>query len=68
MPHKGDIQHDTIEGVYTVAEDFPRLIGSKKTMEKTPCRRTGAVYWLPDAVPDAAALYAVPLPAGSGAP
>ena len=26
VPHKGNIEHDIIEGVYTVAEDFPRLV------------------------------------------
>lgn len=34
VPHKGDIQHDIIEGVYTVAEDFPRLIDATETMKE----------------------------------
>lgn len=34
VPHKGDIQHDIIEGVYTVAEDFPRLIDASETMKE----------------------------------
>ncbi|AYM82178.1 hypothetical protein H009_17943 [Agrobacterium tumefaciens str. Cherry 2E-2-2] len=33
LPHKGNIQHDIIEGVYTVAEDFPRLIDASETMK-----------------------------------
>ena len=33
VPHKGNIQHDIIEGVYTVAEDFPRLIDASETMK-----------------------------------
>ena len=33
VPHKGNIQHDIIEGVYTVAEDFPRLIDATETMK-----------------------------------
>lgn len=36
VPHKGNIQHDIIEGVYTVAEDFPRLIESAEVMKDTP--------------------------------
>ncbi|MBF2717702.1 DUF932 domain-containing protein [Agrobacterium vitis] len=35
VPHKGNIQHDIIEGVYTVAEDFPRLIDATETMKET---------------------------------
>ncbi|MGR6730294.1 DUF932 domain-containing protein, partial [Aeromonas veronii] len=31
VPHKGGIQDQIIEGVYTVAEDFPRLIDSTET-------------------------------------
>ncbi len=34
VPHKGNIQHDIIEGVYTVAEDFPRLIEASETMKE----------------------------------
>src|SRR3546814_12166354 len=34
VPHKGHIQHDIIEGVYTVAEDFPRLIDASETMKE----------------------------------
>jgi hypothetical protein len=34
VPHKGDIQHDIIEGVYTVAEDFPRLIDASESMKE----------------------------------
>lgn len=33
VPHKGNIQHDIIEGVHTVAEDFPRLIDASETMK-----------------------------------
>ncbi|SIT13520.1 DUF932 domain-containing protein [Insolitispirillum peregrinum] len=33
VPHKGGIQDRIIEGVYTVAEDFPRLIESAETMK-----------------------------------
>ncbi len=33
VPHKGNIQHDIIEGVYTVAEDFPRLIDVSEAMK-----------------------------------
>ncbi|MGL3821318.1 DUF932 domain-containing protein [Sphingopyxis sp. R3-92] len=33
VPHKGNIQHDIIEGVYTVAEDFPRLIDASAAMK-----------------------------------
>ncbi|MCE6075307.1 DUF932 domain-containing protein [Agrobacterium vitis] len=35
VPHKGNIQHDIIDGVYTVAEDFPRLIDASETMKET---------------------------------
>ncbi len=34
VAHKGNIQHDIIEGVYTVAEDFPRLIDASETMKE----------------------------------
>ena len=34
VPHKGDIQHDIIEGVYTIAEDFPRLIDATESMKE----------------------------------
>ncbi|WP_313453507.1 DUF932 domain-containing protein, partial [Brevundimonas sp.] len=34
VPHRGNIQHDIIEGVYTVAEDFPRLIDASETMKE----------------------------------
>ena len=34
VPHKGNIQHDFIEGVYTVAEDFLRLIDASATMKE----------------------------------
>ncbi|RRD21308.1 DUF945 domain-containing protein [Brucellaceae bacterium VT-16-1752] len=34
VPHKGNIEHDIIEGVYTVAEDFPRLIDASETMKE----------------------------------
>ncbi|MFZ5747137.1 MAG: DUF932 domain-containing protein [Pseudomonadota bacterium] len=33
VPHKGNIQQDIIEGVYTVAEDFPRLIHASEGMK-----------------------------------
>ena len=36
VPHKGAIQDEIIEGVFTVAEDFPRLIESVETMKDTP--------------------------------
>ena len=39
VPHKGNIQHDIIEGVYTVAEDFPRLIDATKTMKQITLSR-----------------------------
>lgn len=35
VPHKGGIQDQIIEGVYTVAEDFPRLIDASETMKET---------------------------------
>jgi hypothetical protein len=35
VPHKGNIQNEIIEGVYTVAEDFPRLIDATETMKET---------------------------------
>ncbi|RWO24851.1 MAG: DUF945 domain-containing protein [Mesorhizobium sp.] len=35
VPHKGGIQDQIIEGVYTVAEDFPRLIEATETMKDT---------------------------------
>ena len=34
VPHKGGIQDQIIEGVYTVAEDFPRLIDATETMKE----------------------------------
>lgn len=38
VPHKGNIQHDIIEGVYTVAEDFPRLIEASDAMKGVSLR------------------------------
>jgi len=35
VPHKGGIQDQIIEGVFTVAEDFPRLIDASETMKET---------------------------------
>ncbi|RWL93206.1 MAG: DUF945 domain-containing protein [Mesorhizobium sp.] len=35
VPHKGGIQDQIIEGVYTVAEDFPRLVEATETMKDT---------------------------------
>ncbi len=35
VPHKGNIQDDIIEGVFTVAEDFPRLIDAVGEMKDT---------------------------------
>jgi hypothetical protein len=32
VPHKGHIQDQIIEGAYTIAEDFPRLIDSSREM------------------------------------
>ena len=32
VPHKGNIQDQIIEGAYTVAQDFPRLIAESKVM------------------------------------
>lgn len=37
--HKGGIQDQIIEGVYTVAEDFPRLIDATETMKDTRLSR-----------------------------
>ena len=34
VPHKGGIQDRIIEGVFTVAEDFPRLIDASETMKE----------------------------------
>jgi hypothetical protein len=34
VPHKGGIQDQIIEGVFTVAEDFPRLIDASETMKE----------------------------------
>ncbi|MFC6447726.1 DUF932 domain-containing protein [Shinella zoogloeoides] len=39
VPHKGAIQDQIIEGVYTVAEDFPRLIDATETMKETRLSR-----------------------------
>lgn len=39
VPHKGGIQDQIIEGVYTVAEDFPRLIDASETMKDTRLSR-----------------------------
>ncbi|CAI9405016.1 hypothetical protein ANOBCDAF_01148 [Pleomorphomonas sp. T1.2MG-36] len=39
VPHKGGIQDQIIEGVYTVAQDFPRLIGATETMKDTRLSR-----------------------------
>lgn len=39
VPHKGGIQDRIIEGVYTVAEDFPRLIDGTETMKDTRLSR-----------------------------
>lgn len=39
VPHKGGIQDRIIEGVYTVAEDFPRLIDATETMKDTRLSR-----------------------------
>lgn len=35
VPHKGTIQDQIIEGVFTVAKDFPRLIGAAEQMKDT---------------------------------
>src|SRR3546814_11410939 len=32
VPHKGNIEHDIIEGVYTVAVDFPRLFDASENI------------------------------------
>lgn len=34
VPHKGQIQDQIIEGVFTVAEDFPRLIDASEQMKE----------------------------------
>lgn len=34
VPHKGGIQDQIIEGVFAVAEDFPRLIDTSETMKE----------------------------------
>lgn len=39
VPHKGGIQDQIIEGVYTVAKDFPRLIDATETMKDTRLSR-----------------------------
>ncbi|MBB6305027.1 DUF932 domain-containing protein [Rhizobium leucaenae] len=39
VPHKGGIQDQIIEGVYTVAEDFPRLIDATEGMKDTRLSR-----------------------------
>jgi hypothetical protein len=39
VPHKGGIQDQIIEGVYTVAQDFPRLIDATETMKDTRLSR-----------------------------
>lgn len=39
VPHKGGIQDQIIEGVYTVAKDFPRLIDATETMKGTQLSR-----------------------------
>ncbi|ODR90063.1 DUF932 domain-containing protein [Sinorhizobium alkalisoli] len=39
VPHKGGIQDQIIEGVYAVAEDFPRLIDATETMKETRLSR-----------------------------
>ena len=35
VPHQGGIQDQIIEGVYTVAQDFPRLIDATESMKET---------------------------------
>ena len=45
VPHKGHIQQDIIEGVYTVAEDFPRLIDASETMKDIQLS-SGEQRWL----------------------
>ena len=35
VPHTGRVQDQIIEGVYTVAEDFPRLIDATEAMKET---------------------------------
>jgi hypothetical protein len=39
VPHKGNIQNDIIEGVFTVAEDFPRLVDATETMKEVRLSR-----------------------------
>lgn len=39
VPHKGGIQDQIIEGVYAVAEYFPRLINATETMKETRLSR-----------------------------
>ena len=39
VPHKGGIQDQIIEGVFTVADDFPRLIDATETMKETRLAR-----------------------------
>lgn len=39
VPHKGGIQDQIIEGVYTVAEDFPRLVDATEIMKETRLSR-----------------------------
>ncbi|PWB83701.1 MAG: hypothetical protein C3F11_05300 [Methylocystaceae bacterium] len=39
VPHKGGIQDQIIEGVYTVAHDFPRLIDATEIMKDTRLSR-----------------------------
>jgi hypothetical protein len=34
VPHKGHIQNEIIEGVFSVAEDFPRLIDASEEMKE----------------------------------
>jgi hypothetical protein len=38
-PHKGEVKDQIIEGVYTVANDFPRLIDATETMKATSLTR-----------------------------
>lgn len=49
--HKGNIQDDIVEGVYTVAEDFLRLIDASAHMKETqlsePEQRLSAEVSLP---------------------
>lgn len=39
VPHKGAIQDQIIEGVFSVAKEFPRLIDSTETMKETQLNR-----------------------------